>query len=135
MSTPAKTASLYAALEQVLGREPAETLMGQLPAGGRIASKDDLDVLEVTLRRDFETRFDAVDKRFDAVDKRFEQVDKRFVAVDRRFEQIDDHFQAIEDRLHQLHFSMHGYARTFVVAQVTSIFGAVGLFFGINQLI
>ncbi len=135
MSTPGETASLYAALEQVIGREPTETLMGQLPAGGRVASKDDLKALEVTLPKDFDARFDAVDQRFDAVDQRFEVIDKRFDAVDRRFEQIDDHFQAIEDRLHQLHFSMHGYARTFVVTQVTSIFGAVGLFFGINQLI
>jgi len=104
MSTHAETASLYAALEQALGREPAETLMEQLPAGGRVATKDDLrnelDSLENSLRGEFGTRFDRIDDRFD-----------------------------------QLHLSMHGYVRTFVIAQVTSIFGAVGLFFGINQLI
>ena len=42
-------------------------------------------------------------------------------------------FDQIHNRFHQLHLAMHGMFRTFVIAQVT-MFGAVGLFFGINQL-
>jgi len=64
MSTPAETASLYAALEQALGREPAETLMEQLPTGGRVATKDDLRALEV-------------DAQFEKIDARFERIDDR----------------------------------------------------------
>ncbi len=63
MSTPAKTASLYAALEQALGPEPAETLMEQLPTGGRVATKDDLKALEVALRGDFDAQFEKIDDR------------------------------------------------------------------------
>ena len=99
MSTPAETAALYAALEQAIGSEPATTLMEQLPDQSRLATKDDLTDLGLSLRADFGARFDQID-----------------------------------DRFHQLHLAMHGYVRTFIIAQVTSIFGALGLFFGINQL-
>jgi hypothetical protein len=51
-----------------------------------------------------------------------------------RFE-FGERFDQIDDRFHQLHLAMHGMFRTFVIAQVTTMFGAVGLFFGINQLI
>jgi hypothetical protein len=88
--------------------------MEQLPAGGRVATKGDLEALENSLRGDFEPKFDRIDAQFKKIDARFERID---------------------DRLHQIHLAMHGYLRTFVIAQVTSIFGAVGLFFGISQLV
>lgn len=125
MSTPAEAAALYAVLEEVLGREPATTLMEQLPSRATYATKDDLLVSEQALRVDLGTRFDRIDAKFDQIEARFDTIETKFEA---KFEKVDD-------RLHQLHLSMHGYVRTFVIAQVTSIFGAVGLFFGINQLI
>jgi hypothetical protein len=125
MSTPAETASLYAALEQVLGREPTQTLMEQLPADGQVATKDDLKALEVATKEDLK----GLEVRLR------EDFNSRFDGIDARFEKIDTRFERIDDRLHQIHLAMHGYVRTFVIAQVTSIFGAVGLFFGINQLI
>jgi hypothetical protein len=114
MSTPAETASLYAALEQVLGREPAETLMEQLPAGGRVATKDDLDALEVTLRGDFDSRFDRIDARFEKIEARFEKID---------------------DRLYDFHETLRSYARTFLVVQTATVFGVAGIVLGITQLL
>ncbi len=47
---------------------------------------------------------------------------------------IDRRLDAVNVELRDLGSSMHGYVRTFIITQVTSIFGAVGLFFGISQL-
>jgi hypothetical protein len=114
MSTPGETASLYAALEQVLGREPAETLMEQLPAGGHVATKNDIRALEVTLRGDFDSRFDRIDAQFEKIDARFEKID---------------------DRLYDFHESLRSYARTFLVVQTATVFGVAGIVLGITQLL
>lgn len=114
MSTPGETASLYAALEQVLGREPAETLMEQLPAGGHVATKNDIRALEVTLHGDFNSRFDRIDAQFEKIDARFEKID---------------------DRLYDFHESLRSYARTFLVVQTATVFGVAGIVLGITQLL
>lgn len=121
MSTPAETASLYAALEQVLGREPAETLMEQLPAGGHVATQKDIRALEVTLRGDLDSRFDRIDARFDRIDARFEKIDARF--------------EKIDDRLYDFHETLRSYARTFLVVQTATVFGVAGIVLGITQLL
>ena len=114
MSTPAETASLYAALEQVLGREPAETLMEQLPAGGHVATQKDIRALEVTLRGDLDSRFDRIDARFEKIDARFEKIDAR---------------------LYDFHETLRSYARTFLVVQTATVFGVAGIVLGITQLL
>lgn len=114
MSTPAETASLYAALEQVLGREPAETLMEQLPAGGHVATQKDIRALEVTLRGNLDSRFDRIDARFEKIDARFEKID---------------------DRLYDFHETLRSYARTFLVVQTATVFGVAGIVLGITQLL
>ncbi len=81
--------------------------MGQLPAGGRVASKDDLDVLEITLRGDFDSRFDRIDAQF----------------------------EKINDRLYDFHESLRSYARTFLVVQTATVFGVAGIVLGITQLL
>jgi hypothetical protein len=121
MSTPGETASLYAALEQVLGREPAETLMEQLPVGGHVATKNDIRALEVTLHGDFNSRFDRIDAQFEKFDARFEK--------------IDDRFEKIDDRLYDFHDSLRSYARTFLVVQTATVFGVAGIVLGITQLL
>ncbi len=121
MSTPAETASLYAALEQALGREPAETLMEQLPTGGRVATKDDLKTLEVALRGDFDAQFEKIDARFEKIDARFEKIDARF--------------EKIDDRLYDFHETLRSYARTFLVVQTATVFGVAGIVLGITQLL
>ena len=114
MSTPAETASLYAALEQVLGREPAETLMEQLPAGGHVATQKDIRALEVTLRGNLDSRFEKIDARFEKIDARFEKID---------------------DRLYDFHETLRSYARTFLVVQTATVFGVAGIVLGITQLL
>jgi archaellum component FlaC len=149
MSTPAETASLYAALEQVLGRESAETLMEQLPRGGRVATKEDIGALEVTLRGDFDsrfdsidaqfekidTRFDRIDAQFEKIDTRFDRIDAQFEKIDTRFERIDTRFEKIDDRLYDFHETLRSYARTFLVVQTATVFGVAGIVLGITQLL
>lgn len=121
MSTPAEAASLYAALEQVLGRQSAESLMEQLPGGGRVATKEDIGALEVTLRGDFDSKFDSIDARFDRIDAQFDSIDARF--------------EKIDERLYDFHETLRSYARTFLVVQTATIFGFVGIVLGITQLL
>ncbi len=135
MSTPAETASLYAALEQVLGRESAETLMEQLPGGGRVATKEDIGALEVTLRGDFDSKFDSIDARFEKIDTRFDRIDARFEKIDTRFDRIDARFEKIDDRLYDFHETLRSYARTFLVVQTATVFGVAGIVLGITQLL
>jgi archaellum component FlaC len=135
MSTPAETASLYAALEQVLGRESAETLMEQLPRGGRVATKEDIGALEVTLRGDFDSRFDSIDAQFEKIDTRFDRIDAQFEKIDTRFERIDTRFEKIDDRLYDFHETLRSYARTFLVVQTATVFGVAGIVLGITQLL
>ena len=56
---------LFLRLEQVLGAEPAETLMELMPPVGwaDVATKRDLDALEQRI----ELRFEAMDHRFDGL--------------------------------------------------------------------
>ena len=112
MTTAAETAALYAALEKTIGPKPATTLIEQLPVDNQYAAKTDLGLLREdlvafgsALRSDLGERFDRVDERLDRMDQRFEKMD---------------------DRLYSFHDALRGYSRTFVIAQVTSIFGAVG---------
>jgi hypothetical protein len=119
MTTAAETAALYAAPEKMIGPKPATTLMEQLPVDNQYATKtnlgllrEDLVAFESALRSDLGERFDRVDERLDRMDQRFEKMD---------------------DRLYSFHDTLRGYSRTFVIAQVTSIFGAVGLFTAINK--
>ena len=58
------TDQMYLKLEEVLGREEADTLMNHLPPTGwaDVARKSDLDQLRINL----ETKFDAMEARFEA---------------------------------------------------------------------
>lgn len=99
---------LYQRLEDVLGDEPAATLMEHLPQTGwrDVATKDDLAQLEerLTLRFDRDLvrvesslgermssldRFGEMDRRFGDMDRRFGQ---RFDDIDRRFGELDRRF-------------------------------------------
>lgn len=99
---------LYNRLTQVLGEEPAETLMTAVPAydPSEILTRENLQfhlapisaAIE-DLRRDMVRRFEQVDRRFEQVDQRFEQMDRRFEQMDQRFEQMDRRLDQMDVRL------------------------------------
>ncbi len=72
---------LFSHLDELLGPDDAATLIEHLPPVGwaDVATKRDLDALEVRIGQ----RFDQVGARSDA---RFAQIDARFERVDERFE-------------------------------------------------
>jgi hypothetical protein len=80
---PARHA-LYSRLEEVLGRDHAETLMTHLPQhrSDEVATKGDLD----DLMSAFDRRFDSLEERFDRMDDRFDRMDDRFGRMDERFD-------------------------------------------------
>ncbi|MCZ6457475.1 MAG: hypothetical protein O6650_09530 [Actinobacteria bacterium] len=88
--------------------------MEQLPGGGRVATKEDIGALEVTLRGDFDSKFDSIDARFEKIDARFEKID---------------------DRLYDFHETLRSYARTFLVVQTATVFGVAGIVLGITRLL
>ena len=117
---------LYERLEDVLGDEPAATLMEHLPSTGwrDVATKDDLAQLEerLTLRfdrdlirvesslnermssleRGLTTRMDALEREMTELRLSFEQscaiTDARFGEMDRRFDDIDRRFGEMDRR-------------------------------------
>jgi hypothetical protein len=102
-------AELHHGLDEALGHDRADTLMGYLPPVGwaDVATKHDLDQLRVSIDR----RFEAVDLRFDAIDPRFEALESK---LEGRFERS---------------------LRITVVALVMAMFGSVGLAVGLTQLL
>ncbi len=93
---------MFRHLEEVLGLEDATTLIEHLPPVGwaDVATKRDLDTLELRL----DQRFEAVDQRFDHLsqvfDERFNHLsqvfDERFGhqarSTDARFDRVDERF-------------------------------------------
>ncbi len=63
--------ALYSQLEEVLGRDHAETLMTHLPRHEHdtVATKSDIATLD--------TRFDKLDTRFDKLEARFDRMEDR----------------------------------------------------------
>ena len=66
--------------------------------------------IQLSMLREMNARFEAIDKRFEAIDKRFEAIDKRFEAMDKRFEalqrEMDKRFEAMEKRLNFMQWFM-----------------------------
>lgn len=81
MTSESKRLDLYNRLQEVLGNEPATTLMTYLPP---IAGPD------LLTKSVFEKRMTEVDERFVRVDKRFDQVDDRFIRVEDQLDHIDE---------------------------------------------
>jgi Mg2+ and Co2+ transporter CorA len=71
---PARHA-LYSRLEEVLGRDHADTLMSHLPLemNDQVATKGDL----ADMRRDLDQRFNRMDERFDRMEERFDRMEER----------------------------------------------------------
>ncbi len=56
--------------------------------------------IQLSMLREMNARFEAVDQRFEAMDKRFEalqrEMDKRFEAMDKRFEALEKRFNFMQ---------------------------------------
>jgi hypothetical protein len=93
---------LYERLEEVLGREDANTMMEHLPPVGwsDVATKSDLAHLEASMRKEFERldqRFDHMQERTDdRFDRMQERTNERF---DRMEEKTDERFTHLETNL------------------------------------
>jgi hypothetical protein len=104
---------LYLKLEQVLGPEPAQTLMEHLPPVGwaDVATKRDLDQLE-----------GRVDQRFKALEERMEL---RFQGIEER---IDLRCEALEHKMTAaLKGELAAQTRTVVFAVLGSVLGSTSL--------
>jgi hypothetical protein len=109
MSAAAETEALYNALEQAIGEEPTDTLMGLLSKRDETATGADFAILR-----------DEVADEFEKIDARFEQVDARFEKIDARFEDLNATF--------------HSYARVFVVVHTTTVLAVAAMVLGVTQL-
>lgn len=70
---------LYNRLQEVLGADPATTLMTHLPpvAAGDLLTGSEFDEFKAEIRQ----RFGQIDARFDKIDAKFDQVNKRIDRV------------------------------------------------------
>ena len=93
---------LHQHLEEVLGRDDANTLMEHLPPTGwaNVATKDDVEHLRVStthhldqLRAQMVHEFELRDVRFERIELRFQQVDARFDRMEQRMDQRFDSFR------------------------------------------
>ncbi len=79
-----RRSELFERLAATLGPDQATTMFELLPpAGTDVATRADLDALEVRLER----RLEAIDTRFETVDARFSTVEDRFDQLERRMDE------------------------------------------------
>lgn len=127
MSSPdPELRSLYARLEEVLGREHAETLMTHLPSGHEFVTKKDLHEAIAPVRADLAlltARVDALEVDFGG---RFDRMEDRF----------DHLYERIDDRLEGMHTLMHTQFRNYSIVAgsfmtgMTAVFGIMLASFG-----
>ena len=98
---------LHQHLEEVLGRDDANTLMEHLPPTGwaNFATKDDVEHLRVStthhldqLRAQMVHEFELRDVRFERIELRFQQVDARFDQMEQRFDGFRQEMKADMER-------------------------------------
>ena len=118
---------LFLRLEQVLGPEPAETLMELMPPVGwaDVATKRDLDTLE-----------QRIDLRFEAMEHKF---DGKFEAMDHKLEAMDHELEAMKHELvalfrGELLTTVTTQTRTLVLANLGAVLSTAVLAFGAARL-
>lgn len=119
---------LHQHLDEVLGRDDANTLMEHLPPTGwaNVATKDDVEHLRVStthhldqLRAQMVHEFELRDVRFERIDLRFQQVDARFDQMDQRFDSFRFEMKAdLERALRMQTFALVGLIFTMLSAFV-----------------
>ncbi len=125
---------LFRRLEQVLGPEPAESLMEMMPPVGwaDVATKRDLDALEQRI----DLRFEAMDHKFEAMDHKFEAMDHKFEA---KFEAMNHQLEATKHELvalfrGELLTAVTAQTRTLVLANLGAVLSTAILAFGAAKL-
>jgi hypothetical protein len=125
---------LFLRLEQVLGPEPAESLMEMMPPVGwaDVATKRDLDALEQRI----DLRFEALDHKFEGMDHRFEAMDHKFEA---KFEAMNHQLEATKHELvalfrGELLTTVTTQTRTLVLANLGAVLSTAILAFGAAKL-
>lgn len=93
-------AHLYERLDQALGTDAADSLMDHLPPVGwaDVATKHDLNQLELRLEMRIDARMDALDAKLSA---RMDQLDARTDQLDARFDHLETHVDLRIDALEQ----------------------------------
>jgi hypothetical protein len=107
---------LFLRLEQVLGPEPAESLMEMMPPVGwaDVATKRDLDALEQRI----DLRFEAMDHKFEAMNHQLEATKHELVALFRG----------------ELLTAVSAQTRTLVLANLGAVLSTAVLAFGAAKL-
>jgi len=100
---------LYARLREVLGVEPAEILMQNLPPTSGIATASGL--------RDVAAQ---VTGRIDGLDSRMDGLDSRMDGLDSRMDRLEAHMERFDDRLHDFHGALREQSRMFALTSVGS---------------
>jgi len=127
MTSHAKQSELYARLQEVLGRQSAETLMTMLPISGQwatkadladLASKTDLNELRVATKHDLNDL--RTELKGDLSDLRTE---------------LKNDLAELRQDMRELRGELKSLVRTFAVAQTTAMVGLTGIFIGVNQLL
>ena len=106
---------LYQRLEQILGPGPAATLMEHLPPVGwsDVATKRDLEVLDVRLQG---------------------RLDRDLGKVWEEFGRVHEEFGRVHEEFGRVHQDIANWGRTIVLANIGAVVAAVGLAFAAAHL-
>ena len=124
MATPnAETRAMYNRLEEVLGNEPADTLMSYLSPEPwtDLAKKSDIAGLEARL-----------DQGFERVDLRSEKLDQRFEKLEQR---LEGRFQTLDDRLFEMQGRLNDQFKNYSFVMVAAMTGLTAIYAGLLTII
>lgn len=105
MTSHARESELYARLQEVLGPQPAETLMTMLPTTAQYATKADLAGLV--------TKSDLAELRAE----------------------VKSDIAELKQDMRELRGELRNFVRTLVVAQTTAMVGLTGIFIAVTRLL
>ncbi len=119
---------LYARLQEVLGDEPATTLMSYLPTTMDLATIDDIRAMGSgieTLIGRLDDRMDRFEDRMDRFEDRMDRFEDRMERFEDRMDRFEETMVRFDDRLHGFNESLRDQTRNILLFTLGTMFSMV----------
>lgn len=131
MTTHQQQAGLYTRLQEVLGTEPATTLMMMLPTKGELATRNDLDLLRTELREEMNGLRGEMNGLRDEMHGFRVEVNERLTETR---SELKSEMRELRATMRDYDVALRGFVRTFLTTQAATVIAIVGIVLGFERL-